>query len=329
MDGFEDRQHAWEAGYERTWDLVQEDQEGNIVTVQADQERARRLKASRITQSIRRGLIRYLYVAVDTSISMKATDMRPTRLAVVREALQGFVRQFFDENPLGQLGLLRTYDRKAEALTDLSGNPKAHVDKLAKLTDVQGLPSLQNILELACVRLQHIPDYGQRELLIVYGSLSTTDPGDIFETIARVKAMRIRVSVICVAAELHIAHKVAEETNGTFAVSLDAVHLRELISGFVSPPPALESEATAFAELVRIGFPARKHFDVPIFTYDGDAITTSSVVYVCPKCHSRVTELPTQCPVCGLQLVKFFFALLCFGSFGLLSRICFECFVAF
>jgi hypothetical protein len=77
----------------------------------------------------------------------------------------------------------------------------------------------------------------------------------------------------------------------------------------VSPPPALESEATAFAELVRIGFPARKHFDVPIFTYDGDTITTSSVVYVCPNCHSRVMELPTQCPVCGLQLVMFLLCL--------------------
>jgi hypothetical protein len=34
--------YAWEEGFERAWDGVQEDEDGNILTVSAEQPRARR-----------------------------------------------------------------------------------------------------------------------------------------------------------------------------------------------------------------------------------------------------------------------------------------------
>jgi transcription initiation factor TFIIH subunit 2 len=74
-------------------------------------------------------------------------------------------------------------DRKAEKLTEMSGNFKVHMKALSNIIEVNGLASLQHTLKLATIVLRHIPEYGCRELLIVYGSLHTCDPGDIFETI--------------------------------------------------------------------------------------------------------------------------------------------------
>jgi len=37
------------------------------------------------------------------------------------------------------------------------------------------------------------PSYGHRELLVVYSSLSTCDPGDIFATVQRAVEHRIRI----------------------------------------------------------------------------------------------------------------------------------------
>ena len=50
-------------------------------------------------------------------------DMRPVRSAVMSGILQQFVRAFFDENPLSQLGLVVMRDGVAERLTELSSSP--------------------------------------------------------------------------------------------------------------------------------------------------------------------------------------------------------------
>eukprot|EP00953_Heterococcus_sp_UTEX-ZZ885_P029370 15593-Heterococcus_DN1.PRE.1 len=81
----------WEKGFERSWMDVEEDEEGNIKT---HTERDARL--SRIVSS---EWLSDLIVA-------------------------DFVRGFFDQNPLSQLGIIITRDGRAEKITDLSGNPK-------------------------------------------------------------------------------------------------------------------------------------------------------------------------------------------------------------
>lgn len=59
-------------------------------------------------QSIKRGMIRYLYLAIDLSKTMSEGDMRPSRLAVTLRIVQDFVTNYFDQNPLSQLGILVT-----------------------------------------------------------------------------------------------------------------------------------------------------------------------------------------------------------------------------
>jgi len=50
-----------------------------------------------------------------------------------------------------------------------------------------GEMSLEVALTIAWRQLSLIPKYGHREVLFLYSGLSTSDPGDIFETIKEVK----------------------------------------------------------------------------------------------------------------------------------------------
>jgi len=80
--------------------------------------------------------MRHLYIIVDLSQAMNDKDLQPTRqLCVLKvhstfyvvkqfwciQLLKTFVEEFFDQNPISQVGLLTTRDRKAEKVTDLSG----------------------------------------------------------------------------------------------------------------------------------------------------------------------------------------------------------------
>ena len=198
--------YRWEQGGGGSWEHVKEDAEGNIIAVSNDRERSNRAKQQRVTQSIRRGLIRYLVIAIDCSASAADKDMRPCRLEAAKTCVKRFIREYFDQNPISQLSICITRDRVAERITELSGNPKNHEQKLDTLMNTKGAASLQNVLTLSITILKQIPDYGHRELLIVYSSLSTCDPGDhggIFTVIEEAIKCKIRISVICLAAELY------------------------------------------------------------------------------------------------------------------------------
>jgi len=286
----------------RTWESVKEDSEGNIMTINNDQERSKRAKLQRLTQSVRRGLIRYMMVFLDCSVSAKDTDYRPSRLEVMKSTAQKFVLEYFDQNPISQLSVAVTRDRIAEKLTDLSGNSKSHIQAIGGLLRTEGSASLQNVLLLAMATLRDIPDYGCREIVIVYSSLATCDPGDIFKVIEEVRKMKIRCNVICLSAEIYICRKLAELTKGTFTLALDTLHLNELLLRHTTPPPEAKSSSSQFTDFVYMGFPSR-HFDpVPLFAFEARRVTVASTSYVCPRCGARVTEIPSQCAVCSLQL---------------------------
>ena len=54
-----------------------------------------------------------------------------------------------------------------------------------------GEPSLQNALELAQRSLKHTPSHAARDVLVVMASLTTCDPGNIFD-LSQVGKVRIR-----------------------------------------------------------------------------------------------------------------------------------------
>ncbi len=65
--------------------------------------------------------------------------------------------------------------------------------------------------------LRHIKSHSSREVLIIMGALNTCDPGDIFETIKECKKLKLRISIIGLAAEVHICKKLCAETEGVYS----------------------------------------------------------------------------------------------------------------
>ncbi|RYH18861.1 VWA domain-containing protein, partial [archaeon] len=260
MDGEEDIapiSYKWEQGIQASWETVREDEEGRILAP-SDKERSYRAKRHRFTQSIRRGLIRFLVLALDCADSAQERDFRPTRLEVCRQSCKQFIAQYFDQNPISQLSLVITKDRIAEKISDLSGNSKLHIHQLSEINKTKGLPSLQNTIHLALTTLQHIPNYGHRELLILYSSLSSCDPSNIFDTLELACKLKLRISIISLTAEVYICKHICELTGGRFSVALDSSHLLELLQQHTIPPPELQTLIPLCTDFVYMGFPKRQ-----------------------------------------------------------------------
>lgn len=103
------------------------------------------------TTPLQRGIIRHLILILDLSQSMTEKDLRPTRYLLTLRYAQEFVREFFEQNPISQLGVLGLRDGLAFRVSDVSGNATDHLTAIQSLRsqDTKGLPSLQNGLEMA------------------------------------------------------------------------------------------------------------------------------------------------------------------------------------
>lgn len=294
----------WEGGVQRSWSSLVESN-GQLVD-SSGSALLRKRQRSEAPGAVRRGMIRYLYVVVDMSRSMSERDpvLRPTRAATTSSLLTEFIHAFFTQNPISNVGLIVTRDGVAEKLTDLSGSPRAHVEALRDNLSTSGDASLQNPLEMAYTLLQNIPEYGNREVLICYGSLSTSDPGDIFATIAKLKSAQIRVSVIGLTAEMQIIKTIVRETGGSLGVVCNVDHFKQLLEGHLVPPPTSGKRASLRAEFVQMGFPKRVEGSTAVLGYERGKMKYLQKGFECPRCLTRVSEVPSTCAVCTLQLVS-------------------------
>lgn len=105
----------------------------------------------RDTTPLQRGIIRHLILILDLSQSMSEKDLRPTRYLLTLRYAQEFVVEFFEQNPISQLGVLGMRDGLAVRISNMSGNPTEHISAIQALRaqDPKGHPSLQNALEMA------------------------------------------------------------------------------------------------------------------------------------------------------------------------------------
>ncbi|GAA6017832.1 hypothetical protein JCM11491_004638 [Sporobolomyces phaffii] len=308
---------AWEGQFERTWDQVQEDERGTLEGAVSDMlltSKTRRIL--RDTSSIQRGIIRHVYLVIDLSSAMLVRDYKQTWLDLTLQYAQDFVTEFFDQNPIGQMALMITRDGLAERLTPLSGNPSDHLKALQnkKKLETRGAPSLQNVLQLARTGLSHLPPHGSREVIIILGSLTSCDPTNIHQTIAETEAERIRVNIIGLSADMKICRDISEQTKGTYRVARDDLAFRDLLFEFVSPPPTLApskshvlggpspAPPTSSSDLMQMGFPTLVHSTFPAICGCHGKLKTSG--YSCPRCKSRICDVPTECRVCALTVVN-------------------------
>ncbi len=140
---------AWE-DIKRSWENVVETEDGSI-TIGALLEAEKRRRLMRDTTPLQRGIIRHLMLVLDMSFAMAEKDLLPNRYLLTLNYAVDFVREYFEQNPISQMGIVGMRDGVAVRISDMGGNPAEHVEKLrawAEQQEPQGNPSLQNALEM-------------------------------------------------------------------------------------------------------------------------------------------------------------------------------------
>ncbi|KAK0626037.1 Ssl1-like-domain-containing protein [Immersiella caudata] len=248
-------------------------------------------------------------LVLDMSFSMAEKDLLPNRYRLTLDYAIDFAREYFEQNPISQLGIVGMRDGIAVRVSDMSGNPTDHIEKLEgwrEKEEPQGNPSLQNALEMCRGALFHTPTHGTREVLIVHGSRFSSDPGEIDDTIANLIGDRIRVSVIGLSAQVALCAEICSRTNGgetgRYNVALHEQNFRELLLSATTPPVTHASEQKN-ASLIMMGFPSRAVASADHISLCACHHRPTREGYACTRCNTKVCRLPSECPVCGLTLV--------------------------
>jgi len=307
--GGEHTGYRWEDEYQRSWDVVQEDAGGSLATTIAGMvEDNKRRRIVRDTRPIQRGIIRNMVLVVDMSSAMNDTDLRPTRLAMSLDLATEFVTEFFSQNPISQLAIIGIRDGLAHLISPLDGNPDLHNQKIkaARKETGNGVPSLQNALEMARAILFHVPIHNTREVLVIFGALMSSDPGPIHKTINQLVAEKIRVRIVGLAAEVAVCKQIVMKTNHgdktAYNIVLNESHFKELVMETTVPLAISESTAKSSSVAVKMGFPRRtKHANAASLCACHGKLTKQG--YSCPQCRSKVCSLPMVCPLCQLTLI--------------------------
>jgi transcription initiation factor TFIIH subunit 2 len=319
-----DKGYAWEATYKRSWDAVREDEGGSLASaVRGLLEASKRRRTLHDSVPVQRGIIRHMILILDLSESMLEKDLRPSRHLLTLQYAREFVSEYFDQNPIGQLSILVTREGIAERVTGMGGNTSEHVASLqSRRLFPKGEPSLQNALEMARSNLSHLPLANSREVVVIFGSLTTCDPSNIHDTITSLVQDNIRVSMICLAAEVKVCKEICKRTNGKFGVALDEGHFRDLLFEQIHPPEIEakkkkgrkkaaartndddddEENNMEGVDLMQMGFPTRLPTNGPP-SLCACHHRLKSGGYLCPRCQVKLCDVPTDCPVCGLTIV--------------------------
>jgi len=215
-----------------------------------------------------------------------------------------FIQEFFDQNPISQLGIIVTHDKTAERIVELSGNPKQQIKTIReKLVDGGGEMSMQLSLNIALNSLKSVPSYATREVVMILGGLNTTDPGDIRDTITSLAQNSIRCSVIGLAAEMQVCRTLAKSTGGTYLVALNEKHYKDILFKHIAPAPSEKGSKKANSrKYVKMGFPQKRSDAYPSLCACHTKLTYQG--YYCPKCLLKYCELPTECSGCSLNLIS-------------------------
>ncbi|KAL8718475.1 MAG: hypothetical protein Q9225_004389 [Loekoesia sp. 1 TL-2023] len=241
----------------RTWEDVEEGEDGTITgTIDSLLQQGKRKRTLKDTTPLQRGIIRHLILIIDLSAAMTEKDLRPTRYLLTIRYCQEFVTEFFEQNPISQIGIIGMRDGLAVRVSDMSGNPSDHISNLQALRkeDPKGQPSLQNALDMARAALFHAPSHGTREILLLFGSLLSSDPGDVHTTITSLVNSHITTTVIGLSAQVAICLTLVKRTNPHsnpqkhYNVALDEVNYRELIMRLATPPESHTQQAAAAAD---------------------------------------------------------------------------------
>lgn len=306
--------YIWEEELARSWDVVQENEDGSLNgLVKGLVDAQKRKKIVRDVRPFQRGIIRTLVVAIDGSQAMDEKDLRPNRYGLTVTYLVEFINEFFDQNPISQLGIVAMRNGVATVVSDVSGNPVDHVSNLKafqRKNEPKGDPSLQNVLEMLRGMLMHALQHLTKEILVVFGTLFSSDPGDIFKTIGYLVKEKIRVRIIGLSAQVNICSKIVSKTNygdaSNYGVILNEQHFKELLQDCITPLAVVKklekNEQSRLVNIIKMGFPKRLTEEEPTFCSCHSNLTYGG--YLCPFCSAKICSLPSICPSCNLMLIS-------------------------
>lgn len=253
-----------------------------------------------------------MILILDMSLAMTEKDLKPSRYLLSLRYAQEFIREFFEQNPISQIGILGMREGVAVRVSELSGNPADHIAALQALRtqEPKGNPSLQNALEMARASLFHTPTHGTREVVIIFGALLSSDPGDVHKTINTLVLDKIRVSVVGLAARMAVCSELCSKTHGVsvdsnpniYGIALNEQHFRELFFYQITPPVMRSADVSSAPSLMVMGFPSRVEEDAPTLCACHGTPTRGG--FLCSRCQAKVCSLPSQCPTCDLQLIQ-------------------------
>ncbi|EKX72661.1 conserved hypothetical protein [Theileria equi strain WA] len=300
-------QYAWEKDVDRSWEQLV-DKDGVLQFVEP-QSRCLTTNESQLGSTVlrdkglirKRGIIRNLVIIFDMSDRMHEMDFKPDRLYCAFGAVKEFVKELFHQGPITQIGLIGLRNKVSTMISQLGTNPDEQIELLgnALKEGPSGTASLQNGLEMALTILSTLPSYTTREVLIIFGSNRTLDPGNILATLYKLKENHICVNAISLAPELYILKNICTETGGMCSVAMDAAHLRTLLNDFTIPPPWHNWMEPV---LTKVAFPPLKKTTTASLCACHSNLTHTA--YICPQCHSKSCSIPTRCRCCGIYLVS-------------------------
>jgi len=137
---------------------------------------------------------------------------------------------------MSKVSIIATLKEKAIIISSYSNSKAEAIINLNSINEFEGCPSYQNALELTLKQVEmDVPKYCRKEVLIINSSISLCDPGDIFETIEKVKKSGTVCTIISLSAQIYALKYLTDETKGQYIVTKNKEHLQEVIEKYLVP----------------------------------------------------------------------------------------------
>ncbi|EAN31225.2 Ssl1-like family protein [Theileria parva strain Muguga] len=302
------QQYAWELDVDKSWEqLVEKDGVLQFIKPQTrlyqefDLEYQNNLKQHNLNLIYKRGIIRSIMILFDMSEQMHEMDFKPDRLYCAFNSLKEFLGELYSSGPITQVGIVVMRNKICNVITQFGTNPNEQMELLSSVLKdgPEGSSSLQNGLEMCMKIMCDLPYYSTREILVIFGSNRTLDPGNILLTLDQLKQNFITVNSISLSPELYILKNICKETGGNYSVARDVNHLKLLFNNLTIPPPW---KSWMEPILIKVSFPPMKRgTSVSLCCCHNKVVNT---VYICPQCHSNSCYIPTKCQGCGIFMVS-------------------------
>jgi transcription initiation factor TFIIH subunit 2 len=299
--------HSWLQWFQKSWLDIQEGGDGKLIRHEEPQtmtyghnHKSNRIVDNRSGIAIKKGLIRFLYVIIDFSSSMKQTDYKPTRLDFVLAEVVKFVDSYFENNPLSYISLISMRNGTAHVITRINGQPNFQIKRLreyAQANQPSGVCSLEKAIDLVS-RIGDPPMYGTKEVLVIWGSLVTVDnanaPINLGISQGSNSQGEFDLTVLSLSPELFAVKRIATR----FMVAMNQTDFHEKLLSVLDPKP----NNLAKPVYIKMGFPLKS--TAATLTKCGCHFELHSALFCCPQCGCLVCEIPVNCPVCRISLVE-------------------------